>query len=186
MLFKLSPLTIKWLPVSNSNRTDLTLLKEVLRSIGTPNAFLWFVDQARFGYVNRKKGLISLLSPMHAHEVHGRQRRYRPPKPPAIKGVLQTAVCLQHQLDSSPSLTRLALAKRLKLDPSRITQILNLLNLAPKIQDYIRNLPPIKHRHFISDRDWMRLARIQNQELQLREFDRLQPSSLGVRHKSCR
>jgi len=86
MLFKLSPLTIKWLPVSNSNRTDLTLLKEVLRSIGTPNAFLWFVDQARFGYVNRKKGLISLLSPMHAHEVHGRQRRYRPPKTTCDKG----------------------------------------------------------------------------------------------------
>jgi len=76
-------------------------------------------------------------------------------------------------LDTNPGLTRLALAKELDLDPSRITQILNLLNLAPQIQTYIQNLSPIRRHNQIGDRQWMRLARIRDQKLQLDEFERL-------------
>ncbi len=80
---------------------------------------------------------------------------------------------MQYELNSTPGLTRSALARRLKLDPSRVTQILNVLNLAPQIQDYVRSLEPTKHRNPLTDRDWMRLARIRDHVSQEREFRRL-------------
>ena len=84
---------------------------------------------------------------------------------------------MKHRLDTTPGLTRFVLAEDLRLDPSRITQILNLLNLVPEIQAYIRNLSPTKHHGPIGDCQWMRLARIKDQNLQLKEFD------LGERSK---
>ena len=74
---------------------------------------------------------------------------------------------------------RLALARELKMDPSQLSRFLNLVNLAPKIQAYIRGLPPTTHRSIITDRDWHRLARTHDRESQLREFDVLLDTAEG-------
>lgn len=138
-----------------------------------PKSFFIIIDRAPFETCGGKKGRILLLSAPEALAVRRRQRRHRPPKQPAIQGALQRGVALRYELESTPGLTRSALARKLKLDPSRVTQILNLFNLAPEIQDYIRNLPPSKHHSQISDDAWMRLARIRDYRLQRQEFDRL-------------
>ena len=138
-----------------------------------PNSFSFITDRTPFEYFKGNKGHILLLLPLEAETIRRLQRRDRPPKPPAIRGLLQRGVGLRFELDSRPSLTRSALARELHLDPSRVTQILNLLNLAPEIQDYIRNLSPTKRRSPISDEDWMKLAQLGDRDAQLKEFERL-------------
>jgi len=69
---------------------------------------------------------------------------------------------------ANAGINRFTLSKNLGLDPSRITQILNLLRLDAKIQDYIRGLPPSKHHDPIGDHQWMRLARIRESKSQLK------------------
>jgi hypothetical protein len=101
-----------------------------------------------------------------------RQRRYQPPKPPAIQNLLKQAYQLNEML-AKAGINRFTLSKNLGLDPSRITQILNLLRLDAKIQDYIRSLPPTKRHDPIGDRQWMRLARIRDLKTQLKEFKAL-------------
>lgn len=132
-----------------------------------------FIDTSVFGPVNGAKGQERILFPLEAANVRQRQRRYRPPKPPAIQGLLEQARQLKKRLDTTSRLNRFGLAKELGLDPSCITQILNLLNLAPAIRHYILTLPPTKHHSPIGDRHWMRLARIRDQSDQLNEFQRL-------------
>jgi len=122
-----------------------------------------------------------LLSGPDAQDIRREQRRYRHAKPPAIKELLQRGVGLQQQLRTT-GLTRSALARRLKLDPSRITQILNLTNLTPSIQEYILNLQPTKHRSSINDSQWMRLARIRDHQAQTREFKSL----LKIKNKTAK
>ncbi len=94
-------------------------------------------------------------------------------KPPAIQTLLAKAYDLQKTLASTPGLTRFALAKRMRVDPTRVSQILNLLKLAPRIQDYIRTLPPTVHHPVISDRDWNRLSRLRDPLEQIKAFEGL-------------
>jgi hypothetical protein len=164
---------LKLLPASNGHRTDLKhfnpLLDPRIALAGFP--CLW--DESIFDQVNGAKGAIRILFPPEAQAVRDRQRRYKPPRPPPIQGLLQRADELKQQLDTTPGLTRFALAKNLRLDPSRITQILNLLNLAPQIKAYIKKLPPTKSHDPIGDGQWMRLARILDHARQIREFEAL-------------
>jgi hypothetical protein len=46
------------------------------------------------------------------------------------------------------------------------------VGLAPEIQNYIRNLSPTNRGSVISDRQWMRLARIRDHAIQRREFQK--------------
>ena len=86
---------------------------------------------------------------------------------------MKKAYRLKARLDGNPSLKRLALAKELGIDPSYMTSILNLIRMAPQIQRYVMGMLPTIHRSPISDRQWMRLARIHDRALQLREFQNL-------------
>ena len=129
------------------------------------------LDESTFGRANGARGQEWILRPEEAEAVKKRQRRYQPPRPPPIQGLFQRALKIKQQLDATPGLTRFALAKTLRLDPSRITQILNLLNLAHQIQDYIRSLPPTKHHDPIGDNQWMRLARIRDRAHQVETFE---------------
>ena len=179
---------LKLLPGSNGRRTGLTHFPP--HSFGGPAnslvagnplldprialaAYFPLIDVSIIGQVNGAKGAIRILFPAEAQAVRARQRRYKPSRPPPIQRLLQRAYELKKQLDTTPGLTRFALAKNLRLDPSRITQILNLLHLGPKIRSHIRSLPPTKQRNPIGDIQWMRLARIRNSQAPLKEFDRL-------------
>jgi hypothetical protein len=86
---------------------------------------------------------------------------------------LKKACRLKGRLDANPGLKRLTLAKELGIDPSYMTGILNLIRMAPAIQRYVMGMLPTIHRSPISDRQWMRLARIRDHVDQLDEFERL-------------
>jgi hypothetical protein len=133
-------------------------------------AYFPLIDVSVIGQVNGAKGQIRILFPPEAEAARNRQRRYQPPRPPPIQRLLQRAYELKRRLDTTPGLTRFALAKDLRLDPSRITQILNLLNLAPQIQAYIRKLPLTKCHDPIGDRRWLRTARIQDHNVQIKRL----------------
>lgn len=57
------------------------------------------------------KGRKEVLSPGEAAGVRARQRRYRQPRPPRVQEVLRRAFRLKARLESSPGLSRGALAK---------------------------------------------------------------------------
>ncbi len=139
---------------------------------------LW--DKFDFGPIFESHGRVRLVR-RKAFELHQTIRASKEPvpKPPPIQGLLKKAYNLKKLLDSSPGLTRFALAKRMGLDPTRISQILNLLNLAPRIQTYIRALEPTIHHPAISDRDWNRLTRIRESSQQIAEFETLLTSRMA-------
>lgn len=142
----------------------------------TPNArnalCLW--DKFDFGPIFESRGRLRLVR-RKAFELHQilRASKKPVPKPPAIQMLLTKAYDLQKTLATTPGLTRFALAKRMKVDPTRVSQILNLLHLAPRIQAYIQALEPTIHQPTISDRDWNRLARLRDPFDQIKSFEAL-------------
>jgi hypothetical protein len=151
----------------------LGALREFFAQTINPNQNFHLYDQALFDYATGAKGRKRLLSSEAARVAQQRLRCHQSDTPPAIQNLLKRAYLLKTNLASRPGITKSALARAMELDPSRITQILSLLNLAPEIQNYIQALPPTKRHSRIGDREWMRLARIRDQDLQLREFDLL-------------
>ncbi len=154
----------------------------------TPNArnalCLW--DKFDFGPIFESRGRVRLVR-RKAFELHQTIRASKEPipKPPAIQTLLAKAYDLQKTLATTPGLTRFALAKHMRVDPTRVSQILNLLNLAPRIQAYIRALEPTVHNPVISDRDWNRLSRLRDPFDQIKAFEGLMcgPKAVISRHR---
>lgn len=130
-------------------------------------------DEAEFGAVNGKNGKKRILASDEAQAAKNRQRRYREPRPLRIQVLLKQACRFNGRLDGTPGLTRNALAKEIGINPSYLTRILNLLNLAPKIQRRIVAMPPSAKQGPITECRIKHLARIQNHNLQIKEFERL-------------
>ena len=164
---------LKNLPRTNGLRTVLDELRESFVQISDLNNNFYLYDEAPFGQATGAKGRRRLLSPDAAKSTQQRLRSNQSPAPPAIQNLLKRAHLLKTHLAARPGITKSALAREMKLDPSRITQILSLLNLTREIQNYIQALPPTKHHSRIGDREWMRLARIQDHIHQLQEFEAL-------------
>ena len=174
----------RWLPCFDGKQYSNGQIQQIFEAESGSDGPILLLDESTFSRVNGAKGREHILVPEEADALKSRQRRYQPPRSPPIQRLFQRAIKLKEQLDATPGLTRFALAKDLRLDPSRITQILNLLNLAPHILAYIRNLPPTKHHDPIGDCEWMRLARIQDHVRQVQEFELLiQSSPAGHRTK---
>ena len=106
--------------------------------------------------------------------IRSKQRRYRPLREPFIKGMLQLGVRLRFELSSDPKLTRSALARRHGIEPTVLTRLLHLTNLAPVIQDHIRNMQPVARAGPpITLRRLVPLARSPDHRYQLQEFKKL-------------
>jgi hypothetical protein len=137
------------------------------------NSISSMIDEAPFGHASGARGRKRMLPPELALATQQRLARLKPPKTPAIQTLLQRAYQLKTRLADESGMTRSQLARHLGLDPSRVTQILNLMKLAPKIQRYIKTLAPTKHHSLIGDEEWMRLARLPDHMSQMTEFERL-------------
>jgi hypothetical protein len=135
-------------------------------SVGVP-------DSVEFGIVNRRKGIINVVFPDEAKKIKSQQRRWQKPKPPPIQELLKKAQDLSDSLARTPGLTRDALAKKVGIDPSYLTRILNLLNLAPEIQRYLLMLPPTQTKGLLVESRLKHLARIRDHQTQLIEFEKL-------------
>lgn len=131
------------------------------------------VDSVDFGLVNRKKGITEVVFPNEAKAIKSRQRRWQEPKPPPIQDLLKRAYQFRELLARTPTLTRDALARQVNINPSYLTRVLNLLNLAPEIQRYILSLPPSRTKGLITESRLKHIARMRDHRTQQNEFERL-------------
>ena len=65
------------------------------------------------------------------------------------------------------------LARRAGVNRARITQIMNLLKLAPEIQDYLKNLTDPLQIQYFSEKRLRLIAKTKDQQEQIRKFEEL-------------
>jgi hypothetical protein len=97
----------------------------------------------------------------------------RPPKAPReprVKELLLQAQEWQKMLNSGEVRNQAEIAQREGITRARVTQILNLLNLAPEIQDHILNLPKISCRSAVTERSLRPITLITNNDEQTIAF----------------
>ena len=93
---------------------------------------------------------------------------------PRITHLMALAIRLEEVLQQCPDLNGLESARRSCVSRTRITQILNLLHLAPDIQERLLWLPPLaKGREGISEKSLRRLAGEYHWERQRERFAQL-------------
>lgn len=61
------------------------------------------------------------------------------------------------------------------VEPSMLSRLIHLANMAPEIQDYIRKMPPTIKRESLSLRRLLPIIRNPEHHYQLREFKKLLP-----------
>lgn len=131
------------------------------------------VDEAPFEFVRGKNGVLSMVTPEKARAIQSKQRRHKPPKEPQIKAMLEQGLALRNELSANPNLTRAVLARHHRIEPSMLSRLIHLANMAPEIQDYIRNMRPSIGRGSVSLRGLLPIIRNCDHEKQRREFCKL-------------
>jgi AraC-like DNA-binding protein len=167
---------LKNLPGSNAKQTGLdqiTRFIEEFHPLDDLKGSFLLRDHVDFMGVNGAKGRKQILSPEEGIAARKRQRRYREPKTPFIQTLLKLAYTLKVRLNKSPGLTRDALAKQVRINPSYLTRMLNLLNLAPGIQQHILSMPPETNRGPLTECRMKFIARMTNHKDQLQAFNEL-------------
>src|SRR5262249_52926297 len=111
------------------------------------------------------------------------RRRKGPPKPlptepPYIVRLLDQAVQWQRMIDDGEWRTRAELAVRFGVTAARVSQVLALLNLNPRIQTWIRSLPPGTPKRTATERGFRALARLPAGE-QVQAVVRRSPRAAG-------
>lgn len=162
--------------ISNGNQAQILKNFLLLASAARDDGSITLIDRCRVGYLRVAKGKSQIFYPMEAHAIKAHQRRYRTPpepRPPTIQILLKQAYQLNKTLEENPDLTRTALAKRIRIEPSMLTRILNLLNLAPEIQAHILKMEPSIYQSPISERRLSHLARNKDHLFQMEGFKRL-------------
>ena len=76
--------------------------------------------------------------------------------------------------------TQAALARKLGISKARLTQIMNLLKLAPEINSYIKKLDDQELLHFFNEKRLRPIASIQDEKIQIFEFKKIKKVDLGV------
>ena len=93
---------------------------------------------------------------------------------PRIARLMALAIKLGGLLQQYPDLAAPELARRGRVSRTRITQILNLLNLAPDIQERLLFLPPLAQgREIVSEKSLRRIAGECHWERQRERFEQL-------------
>lgn len=129
------------------------------------------VDEFDFGIITLARSQKYLLPEESLRALKEQQeKRFHPPR---VQTLLKTAKKLQNILDTQQGVCRRKLADELDVSKARITQILNLLNFAPEIQDYILSMPPVDGRAPISERALRPLTLITNHKKQIKAFKKL-------------
>ena len=148
------PCPKNWLRVTDAHQNDDGLLYEF-----------------SFGILNIRKGQRHILIWEDFERL--RDSRIKLPQAPAIQLQLKQALLWAERLKGAPGLTRAALAREAGIDPTRLSQIMNLLNLAPTIRSHILTLHPSIGRGPVSERQLRELSRVQDRQAQVHEFDQL-------------
>jgi DNA-binding transcriptional MocR family regulator len=97
----------------------------------------------------------------------------REPRTPRVVELLRTAIEWQGLLESGRIPSQAEIARQEGLTRARVTQILSLLNLAPKIQEYILSMPKMSQRPMVTERSLRPLTFIEDQNKQVWAFEQL-------------
>ncbi|MBI5599026.1 MAG: hypothetical protein HY890_04740 [Deltaproteobacteria bacterium] len=133
-------------------------------------------DEFGFGIVRAGNGGKRLIGEEALQAL--RESEDRKFQTPNIQTLLKTAQKLQRSLDRRAGGSQAKLARELGITRARMTQILNLLNLAPEIQDYILSMPPVNGKPPISERSLRPITQIESQKEQVKMFARLVSESM--------
>ena len=107
------------------------------------------------------------------------------PALPRITRLMAVAIKLQSLLQQYPDLDGLQLARHAHVSRSRITQILNLLCLAPDIQEQLLGLQPLAKGHEVITEKSLRLATEYHWERQRERFTQLLARRTGLFHTAA-
>jgi hypothetical protein len=133
------------------------------------------IDEFAFGTIRESKGARRFLEEKALKAFkESRERKFQRPK---IQSHLKMALTIQSAIQSQPEASRAKLAREFGITGPRMTQILNLLNLAPKIQDYILAMSPVDGQPPVSERSLRPIAQIKCHKKQVHVFNQLSSKS---------
>jgi hypothetical protein len=127
-----------------------------------------------------ENGNIGVLSRrLIAHKVvsglppnRGNPKPAREPRSPRVVELLRKAIEWQALLDSGRIANQADIARREGITRARVTQVMGMLRLAPKIRQHILAMPDGVHRPVATERVLRPIATITNHPDQLRKFYR--------------
>ena len=100
----------------------------------------------------------------------GNPKPPREPKTPRVVELLRKATEWKDLMESGKIASQAEIARREGITRARVTQVLDLLRLAPEIQEKILTLTDPLHRRPVTERMLRPIGAIANQHDQLREF----------------
>jgi site-specific DNA recombinase len=158
------------LRISYSQRRPFLELSGDLGEKGRFKSSFWLEDVSEFAVVRARRGQKRVVFPEEVKPLHsptGEARQLR------IKELMTRALEWQARLHAQPRLTQTSIAKETGLNRVRVTQILNLLRLAPEIQQYILAMLPTTANRVLTENRLRSLVGIQDQHLQVQRFKTL-------------
>ena len=148
----------------------LSLRRDWLPEPDAPQNGCPLIYEFAFGVLNVRKGEKHLL--LHSDAEARRAAKARKPQALSIQHFLQQAIAFQARLRADKALKRATLAREAGITPTRLTQILHLLQLSPDIRRTILALNPTGARG-PSER-WLRtIAMDQDLDSQAQRFNQL-------------
>jgi hypothetical protein len=103
----------------------------------------------------------------------GKPKPPREPMTPRVVELLRKAIEWQALLESGEASNQAAIARREGITRARVTQVMGMLRLAPKIQEHILSMPEMVGRPAISERALRPCSQIEDQKVQFEEFQEL-------------
>jgi ABC-type branched-subunit amino acid transport system ATPase component len=132
----------------------------------------WAFETANWGRLTRRVPASQVVS-----AVPERQRRRRPQKPakepktPPVVETLRRAIAWRQELDAGAVATQAAIARREGVTRARVTQVLMLLHLAPRVQKSILSLPESPNPRRLPESLLRPITRIQGATRQAAAFE---------------
>jgi len=118
---------------------------------------------------------IGIVIPFNPLIFYRKSNSKLPPSKPAVNVILKAEEYLR-LLHNGVVKSRIELAQREGVSRARVSQILNLLKLAPEIKEYLKDIHDESVLRFFTERRLRRIAPLQNWETQRREFMKLRRS----------
>lgn len=136
-------------------------------TLGPKGAF----EKGNVGVINRRVAADGVVNALHLQQV-SKPRPQKTPKTPRVKELLRKAIEWKELLESGKGITQADIARREGLSRARVTQIMDLLNLAPDIQKYIHSMPVSLRKPIVTERSLRHISQIEVMR-QIEAFEKL-------------
>ena len=103
----------------------------------------------------------------------GKPKAPKDPRTPRVVELLRKAIEWQALLESGEAANQAEIARREGITRARVTQIMGMLRLAPKIQEHILSMPDMAGRSAITERSLRPIAKMRKRREQLAAFSEL-------------